>query len=85
MKSILDILQEQYDHAIIALEALRDDVMEPDKQTTFKIEARITDDGLKIEWSWRCYQNSKTFQFDENLENNVKAYCFDLIIMTRNL
>lgn len=85
MTSTVSILQEQYNIAMIALEALRDDVMEPDKQTTFQIKAFIVEEGLKVKWAWRCYSNSKTFPIDENLAANVKAYCFDLIIMTRNL
>ena len=78
-------LQEQYDISLIALEALRDDVMEPDKQTTFKTTHDCDGEKFTINWEWRCYKNSRMFAVDENLSANVKAYCFDLIIMTRNL
>lgn len=84
MKSTLSILQEQYDYSLVALEALVDDVMEPDRQD-LKIKHEIENEQFVISWTWRCYKNSKSFPFDENLVANVKAYCFDLIIMTRNL
>ena len=84
MTSILNTLQEQYDYSLIALEALVDDVMEPDKQD-LEVKHDVENGQFIISWSWRCYKNSKSFPIDENLVANVKAYCFDLIIMTRNL
>ena len=84
MTSILSKLQEQFNIANIALEALQDDVMEPDGQT-LDISTDVEDGKFFIGWSRRGYSNSKSFPIDENLAANVKAYCFDLIIMTRNL
>jgi len=89
MTSILNTIKEQHEIALIALEALIDDVMKPDKQG-MEIKAFInthTDHFSKftVSWTWHGYSNSKDFDFDENMAVNVKAYCFDLIIMTRNL
>jgi hypothetical protein len=78
------IAEVDHDGAECALEALTDDVMEPDKQQ-LDIQARYTASTMVIKWSWRCYQNQAEILIDGNLAQAVKAYCFDLIIMTRNL
>ena len=84
MTSILTDLQEQYDYSMVAIEALLDDVMEPDKQK-MEVKTSVDNGQLTISWTWRSYKNSKSFPIDEHLMANVKAYCFDLIIMTRNM
>lgn len=84
MASKTETIREQISVANIALESLVDDVMEPDEQD-FHISKRIEGGQYTVSWDWKCYSNSKSFPLDESLEANVKAYCFDLIIMTRNL
>ena len=67
-----------------AIEALLDDVMEPDRQDMTVISS-WTESTYIIDWTWRCYHNRAEFPADGYLAQAVKAYCFDLIVMTRNL